>query len=195
MLTTATFADNDSSTVYISGNFMQGFKNFSFDSFVKDFGSDSDYGQRYDFSAGYRLGTKLKIEAQYLIIDKLKNNTQTSGAECAITGILANLIYDFWDMETSLATPFISLGAGLSSPDLKLNINDLKQENSEKGLSWQLQFGVTVKIYKQFLLQVKYSYLSIPGINFSLEDESVSSIKDELEKGVQAAGIGIVLLL
>ncbi|MDR1695964.1 MAG: porin family protein [Endomicrobium sp.] len=204
-LSSAAFADSDSSTVYISGSLSQSFSDFSYDSFIDDFlnrESNSEKamdGPRYDFSAGYRLGSKLRAEAQYIIIsaNSFSTDKNNSDIKYKANAVFANLIYDFWDIQNNLITPFIGAGIGLGSPNLKLSIADLQKEREDNGFSWQVQAGVSVKLLKWLLVNIKYSYLSIPGIENSFETGNANTehVESEFKKGVQSAGIGVTLLL
>ncbi|MCL2799251.1 MAG: porin family protein [Endomicrobia bacterium] len=199
---TVLFADSDSSTVYISASLSQSFSDFSYDSFLDGFvdrESDSSKmmdGPRYDFSAGYRLGSKIRAEAQYIIISENSFSTDknNSAVEYKATAVFANLIYDFWNVQKSLITPFIGAGIGLGSPNLKLSIADLNKEKDDNGFSWQLQCGVNVKLLHWLLVNVKYSYLSMPGIENSFE-ANTENLESEFKKGVQSVGVGVTLLL
>ena len=202
----ALFADTDSSTVYISASLSQSFSNFSYDSFIDEFtGKEADSGKimdgpRYDFSAGYRLGPKIRAEAQYIIISEnsFEADKNNSNIEYKATAVFANLIYDFWDAQKNLITPFIGAGIGLGSPNLKLSTSDLQKEKDDNGFSWQVQGGVSVKLLNWLLVNVKYSYLSIPGIENSFdmgESSDVEYLESEFKKGVQSVGIGVTLLL
>jgi opacity protein-like surface antigen len=203
----AAFADSDKSRVYISANFSQSFEDFSYNAFVDNFmggepeaGSKSLEGPRYDFSAGYRLGSKIRIEGQYIIISEhsFDSDRTKSNIEYKATAVFANLIYDFWDAQESFITPFIGVGAGFASPNLKLSVADLNKEREENGFSWQAQGGLSVKLVKWLLVNVKYSYLSVPEIGEGINAENMSDksyIESEFKKGVQSVGVGITLLL
>lgn len=201
------FAGSGKSNVYISANVSQSFGTFKYDAFVNDFmtqGSSSGEktfdGPRYDFEAGYRFGSKIRTELQYIIISKnsFETSMANSNVEYKASAIFANVIYDFWDVQDSLFTPFIGIGAGLGSESLKLGIVDLRNERDQNGFSWQVQGGVNIKLLDWLLVNAKYSYLALPGIENSIKG-SYSGLQTRLErefnKGVQTIGIGVTLLL
>ena len=191
---------------YIGANLSMSFKNFSYQSFIDNAmtaeGDDSKLlsGPRYDFVAGYRLSHNIRAEAQYLMISKSNFETDktNSKVEYKATGIFASLIYDFWDFQDNQLTPFIGVGVGIGSPNLNVSYNGVKNEVDNNGFSWQFQAGVNLRLLDWLIVNVKYSYLSMPNINKTIADEtnpSVDFLKSEFEKGVQSAGVGVIILL
>ncbi|MCL2484571.1 MAG: outer membrane beta-barrel protein [Endomicrobia bacterium] len=205
VLANTAFAKTDNSTVYISASLSQAFSHFALGSFADSFfnkspESDSMFdGARYDFSMGYRLGSKVRIEGQYIIISE--NSFETDHANLDIkyksTAIFANLIYDFWNAQKSLLTPFLGIGIGLGSPNLKWSVADLQKEKDTNGFSWQFQCGINVKIVDWLLVNAKYTYLAMPGINNPFESGTAGTedVINDFKKGVQGVGVGITLLL
>lgn len=200
------FAEPPESRVYIGANISQSFENFSYDSFVDTFAEkESDSGKildgpRYDFVLGYRLGKKLRAEAQYLIISENSFDTDktNSKVEYKASAVFANLIYDFWDMQDNLITPFIGAGIGVGSPNLTLNYDAIKKEADENGFTWQIQAGLNVKLLNWLIVNVKYTYLSMPGIENSIDSNQLGNndyLESEFKKGVQSVGLGVTLLL
>ena len=198
--------DNDTSRVYIGANLSQSFENFSYDYFIDTFGDKSSEdgkimdGPRYDFTAGYRFGSKIKLEAQYIIVSKhsFKTDKETSNIEYKATAVFANLIYDFWDVQKSIITPFIGAGIGVGSPNLKLSVKDIGNESKENGFSWQAQGGINLKLTNWLIVNVKYSYISLPEIENNFDKDKLGNgdyLESKFKEGVQALGAGITLLL
>jgi opacity protein-like surface antigen len=202
----AAASDDDASRVYISANISQSFENFSYDYFISSFGDRQAEdgkvldGPRYDFSAGYRFGSKIRMEAQYIIVSahSFKSDKESSDIEYKATAVFANLIYDFWDAQKSIITPFIGIGIGVGSPNLKLSVTGIEEESKENGVSWQAQGGLSLKLTDWLLLNVKYSYISFPGIENNFDTGKLSNgdyLESKFKEGVQAVGAGITLLL
>jgi len=194
------FAESAKDKVYIGASLSMSFENFSYDDFVDNFttatgNAKSLSGPRYDFSLGYRLGKKYRMEAQYLIVSQnnFKTDKTNSNVEYKATGVFANLIYDFWDMQDHFLTPFIGAGAGVTSPNLNISYNGIKDEADKNGFSWQFQGGLNVKLTDWLIVNAKYTYISMPDIK--LNSSSQEQIKAELKKGVQAAGVGLIIML
>jgi opacity protein-like surface antigen len=198
--------DTDASRVYIGANISQSFENFSYDSFIDSFADKSPEegktldGPRYDFMVGYRFGSKIKLEAQYIIVSNhsFKTDQETSDIEYKATAVFANLIYDFWDAQKSIITPFIGVGVGVGSPNLKLSVKDIENESKENGISWQAQGGISLKLTNWLIVNVKYSYISLPGIKNTFDESQLGNgnyLESKFKEGVQAIGAGITLLL
>lgn len=196
----ASFAEGPKDKVYIGANLSMSFEDFSYDDFInsssKSTGnSKSLSGARYDFVAGYRLGKKFRAEAQYMIISQnsFETDKTNSNVEYKATALFANAIYDFWDMQEHFITPFIGAGVGVGSPNLNISYQGVKDEVDNNGFSWQLQGGVNVKLLDWLLVNVKYSYISMPDVQ--IDSSNQEEIKAEFKKGVQAGGIGVTILL
>jgi opacity protein-like surface antigen len=198
--------DADASRVYIGANISQSFENFSYDSFIDTFADKSPEdgkileGPRYDFMVGYRFGSKIKLEAQYIIVSNhsFETDQETSDIEYKATAVFANLIYDFWDVQKSIITPFIGVGIGVGSPNLKLSIKDIDDESKKNGFSWQAQGGINLKLTDWLIVNVKYSYISLPGIENNFDKSKLGNdnyLESKFKEGVQAIGAGITLLL
>ena len=199
----AVFADAPKDKVYVSANLAMSFENFSYDSFVNGArtatGDDSKLmsGARYDFSAGYRLSTKIRAEAQYLIISRRSFDTDNANGnvEYKASGLFANAIYDFWDMQSNFITPFIGAGIGVGSPNLKVSYTGIKDEAENNGLAWQVQAGISVKLVDWLIVNVKYTYLAMPSIDKKVEGNiGTDYLNAELKAGVQSAGVGVSML-
>ncbi|MDR1940722.1 MAG: porin family protein [Endomicrobium sp.] len=200
------FAETEQSNVYIAANISQSFENFSYDSFIDHFldkkaedGKILD-GPRYDFCAGYRLGSKIRIEGQYIIISKhsFQVDKETSDIEYKATAVFANILYDFWDVQKSIITPFLGIGIGVGSPNLKLSIRDLQEESKENGFSWQAQGGINLRLTKWLIVNVKYSYLAMPEVTKNIDSSHLNNgeyLESKFKEGVQAIGAGITLML
>ena len=195
------YANDLKGTVYIGANLSQCFESFSYDEFVSAIGEDNSsdktlFGPRYDFVAGFRLGHKLKIEGQYIVISQNSFNTDKADSkiEYKASAVFANIIYDFWNMDSNFITPFIGIGAGVGSSNLILNYDAIKKDAESNGFSWQFQGGATVKLIDWLYVNIKYTYLSLPDTERTLEANS-DYIKSEFKKGVQAIGVGVTFLL
>ena len=192
--------------VYIGASLSMSFEDFYYNSF-KDNATTSEgndnklmSGPRYDFTAGYRLTKNFRAEAQYIIISNNSFETDNTDGkvEYKATGVFANLIYDFWNFQEHFITPFIGFGAGVGSPNLNVSYNGIKNEVDESNFSWQVQGGVNVKLLDWLIVNVKYTYISMPGLEKRLDDEKnpdVDYFETELKQGVQAIGLGVTLLL
>ncbi|MDR1194969.1 MAG: porin family protein [Endomicrobium sp.] len=194
------FAEAAKEKVYIGANLSMSFEDFSYDDFIDNVqtskGNEKTMsGPRYDFVLGYRLSNKFRIEAQYLIISQ--NNFETdqssSNVEYKAQGIFANAILDFWDMQEHLITPFIGIGAGASAPKLNISYQGVKDEVEDNGFSWQVQGGINLKLVSWLILNVKYTYISMPDAK--IDSSSQEEIKAEFKRGVQAVGVGVTLLI
>lgn len=194
------------SRVYVGANISQSFVDFAYNEFITGFTEENSsskllYGPRYDFVAGFRLTPKLKVEGQYLIISQNSFNTDKANSEVVYkaSAVFANLIFDFWNMDTSFITPFIGIGAGVGSSNLVLNYNAIKKDADENGFSWQIQGGASVKLLDWLYVNAKYTYLSLPGVDRTLtidpSNPDSEYIKSEFKKGVQAVGVGVTFLL
>ena len=198
---------DDSSRVYIGANISQSFENFSYDYFMDSFSTKQSAddnkildGPRYDFTAGYRFGSKIRMEAQYIIISArtFEMDKEASDVEYKATAVFANLIFDFWDAQKSIITPFIGAGIGIGSPNLKLSVHSLEEESKTNGFSWQVQGGFNLKLTDWLIVNVKYSYITLPGIENNFDESQVGDdnyLKSKFKEGVQAVGAGITLLL
>lgn len=194
------FAEGIKDRVYIGANLSMSFEDFSYDDFVNNVttskGNEKSLsGPRYDFTAGYRFGRKFRAEAQYMIISKNDFDTDktSSNVEYKAQAIFANAIYDFWDMQENFITPFIGIGAGVGSPKLNISYQGVKDEVDDNGFSWQIQGGASVKLLSWLIVNIKYTYISMPDIK--VDASSQDKINAELKKGVQAIGLGVMLLL
>jgi opacity protein-like surface antigen len=200
-------AQDNASRVYIGANISQSFENFSYDSFIDSFENKSSKedekildGPRYDFTAGYRFGSKLRMEAQYIIVSahSFQIDKETSDIEYKATAVFANIVYDFWDTQKSIITPFIGIGVGIGSPNLKLSVKDLQEESKANGVSWQAQGGINLRLTNWLIVNVKYSYISLPRIDNEIDESQLGNgqyIESKFKEGVQALGAGITLLL
>jgi opacity protein-like surface antigen len=200
------YAETGQSNVYIGANVSQSFENFSYNSFIENFEDKSSGsgkvldGPRYDFLCGYRLGSKIRVEGQYIIVSEhsFKTDKQTSDIQYKATAIFANIIYDFWNVQKSIITPFIGIGAGIGSPNLKLSVRDLETESKTDGFSWQVQGGINVKLTGWLVVNLKYSYIAMPELVKNIDDSQLNNneyMKSKFKEGVQAIGAGITLLL
>jgi opacity protein-like surface antigen len=194
------FAEAAKEKVYIGANLSMSFEDFSYDDFMDNVptskGNEKTMsGPRYDFVAGYRLSNKFRIEAQYLIISQ--NNFETdqssSNVEYKAQGIFANAVLDFWDMQEHLITPFVGIGAGVSAPKLNVSYQGVKDEAEDNGFSWQAQAGINLKLVSWLIVNIKYTYISMPDAK--VDSSSQEDIKAEFKRGVQAVGVGVTLLI
>ncbi|MDR1940708.1 MAG: porin family protein [Endomicrobium sp.] len=189
-------AESSISRVYLGGNLSVNFKDFSYSDSNASKSNDKSLSDiRYDAVAGYRLGSRVRAEAQYMVMtqNSFKTNSTDSTVEYKSRGVFANLIFDFWDMQEACVTPFIGAGAGVGSPNLNVSYKGIKDEVNKNGFSWQLQGGMNIKIMKSLMVNVKYTYLSLP--NVKINSSSIKDIKAELSKGVQAIGVGLTVLI
>jgi opacity protein-like surface antigen len=199
-------AQDDSSRVYIGANISQSFENFSYSSFIDTFGDKVSEdgkildGPRYDFTAGYRFGSKLRMEAQYIIVSarSFTMDKQNSDIAYKATAVFANMVIDFWDAQKSIITPFIGVGIGVGSPNLKLSVAALEEESKTNGFAWQAQGGINLKLTNWLIVNVKYSYISLPGVDSNIDESQLGDdqyLESKFKEGVQAIGAGITLLL
>jgi len=201
--TGAAFAEAAKDKVYISANLAMSFENFSYDAFVNGAptatGDDGKLmsGARYDFAAGYRLSTKVRAEAQYMIVSRRSFDTDKAdgNVEYKASAVFANLIYDFWDMQSNFITPFVGAGIGVGSPNLKVSYTGIKDEAQNDGLAWQVQAGISVKLVDWLIVNAKYTYLGMPSLDKKV-DGSIGTdyLNAELKAGVQSAGVGVSVL-
>ena len=56
-----------------------------------------------------------------------------------------------------------------------------------------MQAGANLRLMKWFLVNIKYSYLSMPDLK--VDASSQSDIKAKFKNGVQAVGLGVTVLL
>lgn len=196
----AVFAGEINNKVYIGAGLSMSFEDFSYDDFINHAttskgNSKTLSGPRYDFSAGYRLGRKLRMEAQYMIISKndFETDKTNSNVEYKAQALFTNAVLDFWNMQENLITPFIGLGVGVGSPKLNISYKGVKDEVDGNGFSWQMQAGANLRLMKWFLVNIKYSYLSMPDLK--VDASSQSDIKAKFKNGVQAVGLGVTVLL
>ena len=194
------FAEGAKDKVYIGANLSMSFEDFSYDDFVNSAATStgnekSMSGAKYDFVAGYRLSTKVRAEAQYMIVSRRSFQTDktNSDVEYKARALFANLVYDFWDMQDHFLTPFIGAGVGVGSPNLNISYQGVKNEIDDNGFSWQIQGGVSVKLTDWLIVNAKYSYISMPNVQINASDRE--EIKAEFKKGVQSAGLGVTLML
>ncbi|MCL2144814.1 MAG: porin family protein [Endomicrobia bacterium] len=204
IFTSISFAENAANAakdkVYIGAALLMSFEDFYYDDFVNNYtistgNSKTLSGPRYDFTAGYRFSKKLRAEAEYMIISEnsFETDETNSYVEYKAQALFANLVYDFWDMQEYFLTPFIGAGVGVGAPNLNISYQGVKDEVDDNGFSWQFQGGISMLLTDWLIVNVKYSYISMPDVEINSSNRE--EIKAEFKKGVQAVGLGIILLL
>lgn len=153
--------------------------------FVLTFSDGGDYkvseSIRFDAFLGYRFTPNFRWDLQYSILNKVLTD---SGYEYKANAIFANIYLDLWDMELSLLTPFIGIGAGLASPAIIAP----DEQWRTSALAWQVQAGFNTNFFKLFILSLRYAITGMPPIENVIEGRSVNSY-------IQNVGLGIFLLI
>ncbi|MDR2772051.1 MAG: porin family protein [Elusimicrobiota bacterium] len=167
------------------------------------FEGDANYTiepQQYSLFLGYRFFPNFRWDFEFTIIAKTEINNRTPDVDpykYNATAMLFNLYFDFWDMETNIATPFVSIGGGLGSPKVSrattVGENTLEIEEIEwtkSNFAWQAQAGVTVRVTNNFYVLVKCIYLVMPVITNEKDLEFTS-----FNSSISSVGLGVSILI
>jgi hypothetical protein len=153
--------------------------------FILTFSEDSDRKTsesiKFDAFLGYRFNPNLRWDLQYSIINAVLIQNDY---EYRANAIFANIYLDLWDMERSLLTPFIGLGAGLASPA----IMSPDQEWRTSALAWQLHLGFHTNLFELFVISIRYALIGMPPIENVIENRNINSY-------IQSVGVGLFLLI